>query len=77
MGAERDVVGKPLSIIFGKSWSTGEIPDDLRKDSVTHMFKKTDDSGKPWPVRLTSTIGNVEQIILEVITKDVKESHKK
>lgn len=49
MGAERDVVGKPLSIIFGKSWSTGEIPDDLRKDSVTHMFKKTDDSGKPYP----------------------------
>lgn len=45
MGAGGDVVAKPLSIIFEKSWSTGEIPNDLRKDSVTLIFKKMDDSG--------------------------------
>lgn len=48
----------------------------MRKDSLTHTFKKMDDPGNYWPVRLTSTLGKVmEQITLEVVIKHVKEHH--
>ena len=35
-----DVIAEPLSIIFERSWRTGEVPEDWRKASVTPVFKK-------------------------------------
>jgi len=71
-----DVVAEPLSIIFERSWRTGEVPEDWRKASVTPIFKqgKKEDPGNYRPVSLTSILGKVmEQLILEVIIKQVEE----
>ena len=35
-----DVIAEPLSIIFERSWRTGEVPEDWRRASVTPIFKK-------------------------------------
>jgi len=35
-----DVIAEPLSIIFERSWRTGEVPEDWRKANVTPIFKK-------------------------------------
>ena len=72
-----DVAAKPLSIVFGRSWRTGEVPEDQRKASVTSVFQKgrKGDPGRSYrPVSLTSIPGKVmEQLILEVILKHVEE----
>jgi len=71
-----DVIAVPLSIIFERSWRTGEVPEDWRKASVTPVFKKgkKEDPGNYRPVSLTSIPGKVmEQLILEVIMKQVEE----
>ncbi|GAB0175927.1 mitochondrial enolase superfamily member 1 [Grus japonensis] len=77
-----DVLAMPLSIIFERSWRTGEVPEDWRKASVTLVFKKgkKEDLGNYRPVSLTSIPGKVmEQLILGVINKHVeeKEIHQK
>jgi len=71
-----DVIAEPLSIIFERSWRTGEVPEDWRKANVTPVFKKSkkEDPGNYRPVSLTSIPGKVmEQLIPEVIIKQVKE----
>ncbi|GAB0205687.1 mitochondrial enolase superfamily member 1 [Grus japonensis] len=71
-----DVIVRPLSIIFERSWRTGEVPEDWRKASVTLVFKKgkKEDPGNYRPVSLTSIPGKVmEQLILGVINKHVEE----
>ncbi|KFR17877.1 hypothetical protein N306_15460, partial [Opisthocomus hoazin] len=71
-----DVVAEPLSIIFERSWRTGEVPEDWRKASVTPIFKKgkKEDPGNYRPVSLTSTPGKMmEQHILEITIKQVEE----
>ena len=71
-----DVIAEPLSIIFERSWRTGEVPEDWRKAFVTPVFKKgkKEDPGNYRPVNLTSIPGKVmEQLILEVINKQVEE----
>ncbi|GAB0189746.1 mitochondrial enolase superfamily member 1 [Grus japonensis] len=35
-----DIVVKPLSIIFEKSWRLGDTPEDWKKDNVTPTYKK-------------------------------------
>jgi len=35
-----DVIAEPLSIIFERSWRTGEVPEDCRKANVTSILKK-------------------------------------
>jgi len=71
-----DVIAEPLSIIFERSWRTGEVPEDWRKPNVTPVFKKgkKEDPGNYRLVSLTSIPGKVmEQLILKVIIKQVEE----
>ncbi|KFP25663.1 hypothetical protein N325_02716, partial [Colius striatus] len=71
-----DVIAKPLSIIFEQSWRTGEVPEEWRKANVTPVFTKgrKDNPGNYKPISLTSNPGKVmEQLILNVITKHMKE----
>jgi len=71
-----DVIAEPISIIFERSWRTGEVPKDWRKANVTPIFKKgkKEDPGNYRPVSLTSIPGKVmQQLILEVINKQVEE----
>jgi len=71
-----DAIAEPLSIIFERSWKTGEVPEDWRKANVTPVFKKgkKEDPGSYRPVSLTSVPGEMtEQLILDVIIKQVEE----
>ncbi|PKU42867.1 rna-directed dna polymerase from mobile element jockey- hypothetical protein [Limosa lapponica baueri] len=71
-----DVIAESLSIVFGRSWRTGEVPEDWRKANITPDFKKgkMEDPGKYKPVSLTCVCGKVmEQFILDVISKHIEE----
>jgi len=71
-----DVIAKPLSTIFERSWRTGEMPEDWRKANVTPVFKKhkKEDLGNYRPLSLTSIPGKMmEQLVLDVIIKQVEE----
>ena len=71
-----DAIAELLSIIFERSWRTGEVPEDWRKANVNPVFKKgkKEDPGNYRPVSLTSIPGKMmEQLILESIIKQVEE----
>ncbi|KFO80733.1 RNA-directed DNA polymerase from mobile element jockey, partial [Cuculus canorus] len=70
-----DVLSKPLSIIFQRSWLTGEVPLDWRLADVVPIYKKgcREDPGNYRPVSLTSVPGKVmEQVILSAIMKHMQ-----
>ncbi|PKU41873.1 rna-directed dna polymerase from mobile element jockey-like [Limosa lapponica baueri] len=71
-----DVIAEPLSIIFEKSWKTGEVPEDWRKTNITPVYKKgkKEDPGNYRPISLTSVPGKImERLVLDVISKHIKE----
>uniref|UniRef100_A0A8C3BR72 Reverse transcriptase domain-containing protein n=1 Tax=Cairina moschata TaxID=8855 RepID=A0A8C3BR72_CAIMO len=66
-------LAEPLSIIFERSWRTGEVPEDWRIANVALVFKKgrKEDSGN---YSLTSVPGKVlEQLVLDAISKQLEE----
>ncbi|GAB0180769.1 mitochondrial enolase superfamily member 1 [Grus japonensis] len=70
-----DVVAKPLSIIFKKSWRSGNAPEEWKKVNVTSLYKKSlkEDPGNYRPISLTSIPGKVmERILLGAITSQIK-----
>ncbi|PKU36215.1 rna-directed dna polymerase from mobile element jockey- hypothetical protein [Limosa lapponica baueri] len=71
-----EVIAGPLSIIFGRSWRTGEVPKNWRKANVTPVFKKgkNENPGNYRLVSRASILGKMmEQLILGVISKHMKE----
>ncbi|PKU47176.1 rna-directed dna polymerase from mobile element jockey-like [Limosa lapponica baueri] len=72
-----DMLAKPLSIIYLKSWLTGEVPMDWRVANLTPIYMKgrKEDPGNYRPVSLTSVPGKtMEQIILSAITSHIMDN---
>ncbi|GAB0208992.1 mitochondrial enolase superfamily member 1 [Grus japonensis] len=63
-----DVIARPPSIIFERSWRTGEVPEDWRKANVTLVFRKgkKEAPGNYRPVNLTSIPGKVMEQLMSM-----------
>ncbi|PKU35694.1 rna-directed dna polymerase from mobile element jockey- hypothetical protein [Limosa lapponica baueri] len=71
-----EVITGPLSVVFERSWRTGEVPEDWRKANITPVFKKgkKEELGNYRPVSLTSIAGKaMERLVLGIFSKHMEE----
>lgn len=61
-----DEDAKPLSILFDRSWESGEDPIGCKKGNITSIFRKgtEDHPGNYRPVSLSSVPGTIMEEIL-------------
>ncbi|GAB0182338.1 mitochondrial enolase superfamily member 1 [Grus japonensis] len=70
-----DVMAGPLSIIYQRSWESGEVPADWKLANVIPIYKKgvREDPGNYRPVSLISVPGKImEKIILGATERHLK-----